>query len=37
MFLNSVRLTSPHPNTQKPPAAPLAKTEVYKFTVVGEA
>ena len=30
-FLNSVRSTSPHPNTQKPLGAPLANTEVYKF------
>ena len=31
MFLNSVRLTSPHLNIQKPLAAPLANTEVYKI------
>ena len=31
MFLNSVRLTYPHTNTQKPLTAPLANTEVYKI------
>ena len=31
MFLNSVRLTSPHQNTQKSLAAPSANTEVYKI------
>ena len=31
MFLNSVRLTSFCPNTQKPLAAPLANTKVYKI------
>ena len=31
MFLNSVRLTSPHQNTQKSLAAPSANTEIYKI------
>ena len=31
MFLNSVRLTSLHANTQKSLAAPSANTEVYKI------
>ena len=31
MSLNSVRLTSPHQNTQKSLAAPSANTEVYKI------
>ena len=30
-FLNSVRLTSPHQNTQKSLAAPSANTKVYKL------
>ena len=31
MFLNYVRLTSPHQNTQKSLAGPSVNTEVYKI------